>query len=84
MAEELIFKQVFWQGATIHRDTRLALSGTLRVDGARHQFLARARLSQNQDSGIGLRQQRNFLDDLPEISAFTDQEFEVHGGARWL
>jgi putative salt-induced outer membrane protein YdiY len=52
------------------------------MDGEGHQFLAGAGLSQKQDCGIGLRQERNFLDDLREAGTLTYQELKVQWSFR--
>lgn len=84
MAEQFIFQEVVRQGTTVHGDERLPLSGTVGVDGACYELLAGAGLSQDQDRGIGLRQERNFLDEPQEVFACTYQELKVQRCSRYL
>ena len=61
MPEQLALDQVFRDGGAVHLDKHLVLAQALRVDGARHQLFAGARLAVNQHAPVGRRHQRDLL-----------------------
>ena len=55
IAEKLALDQGGHEGPAVHRQKRFFRVGPEAVNGARHQFLAGAALSENQDRVIGVR-----------------------------
>jgi hypothetical protein len=66
MSEELALQQLRRNGGTVQGDKRAQPSGTEAMDGTRDQFLARARLSQDQNRRVGGRDGLNLLQDPPK------------------
>ncbi len=73
MAEELVFHQLRGDGAAVDGDERLLRPRAEVVEGARHQLLARAGLSRDEDARVAPRQERHLLDSGEKGGTLADQ-----------
>src|SRR5439155_3625257 len=77
MAEKLALEQLLGNGGTVDAHQRVAFARTPVMDGARHQFLARARFAQYQHVGFGRCHGPDLCEDFLDCSAAPDDVAEV-------
>src|SRR5258708_29401033 len=66
------FDQLLWDGRTVHLDKQAFAAQAGGVQGARHEFLARAALAINQHAAVSRRGDRNLLPQRFHRHAFAD------------
>src|SRR5712692_5946269 len=73
MAEQLIFKEMIRQGATVDWHKRLSTAGTLIMNGTGKEFFACAGFARNHDGRFGCGQSRNRVNGLEECRTASDE-----------
>ncbi len=72
------------QGRTVHLDQRAIPAGTVLVNRPGHQFLAGARLAQDQDVGVGVGHLLDLLQGEPQRRTLANQLLEADGALDFL
>src|SRR5439155_2325603 len=80
VAEKLAFQQVFRNGRTIDCQKGSLTAAAMMVNGAGHQFLARAALSRDQRGGVAGRELTDQLENaLHRVAASDDANIVIFG-----
>src|SRR5712671_121383 len=73
MAEQFAFEQVRGDGSAVDRNERALLAPAVIVQGAGHQFLARAGLAEDENDGVAVRSKPDRFLHAPHRLARSDQ-----------